>query len=109
LKLIVNKIEHKQGTSALLCTFSPPKFVKRLALQKNEGISSSDVESRQLKKTKSGGSYTHNNTQVIADMGKARSEAKIAATQRKDKTENDHYVLMKSSCVKRRRKMERWN
>jgi hypothetical protein len=34
LKLIVNQIERKQGTSAYLFTNSPTKFVRQLALQK---------------------------------------------------------------------------
>jgi hypothetical protein len=83
------KREAGRAAAVMLKDRSVKKLELRAAFQGDgtEGISSSDVESRQPKKTKSGGSNTHNSIQAIADLGKARSEAKIAAMERKDKAE----------------------
>jgi hypothetical protein len=85
-----SKREAGIAAAIMLKDRSVKKLELRAAFQGDgtEGISSSDVESQQRKKTISGGSNTHNSIQVIADLGKARSGAKIAATERKDKAES---------------------
>jgi hypothetical protein len=62
------------------------KSVKKLELKSiqgdgDDGISSSDVESRFPKKTKT---VVHSHIQKITDMGKSRAEAKAQAAQKKE-------------------------
>jgi hypothetical protein len=66
------------------------KSVKKLELRamqvdENDVISSSDVECRLQKKSRT---VTHGHLQYIADIGKSRAEAKMVAAIRKMEAEN---------------------